>query len=178
MYVSEEHIAEMKRAYRVIGAPLSATPSSIKQAYRRLVKRWHPDLYKGGTEEYAEATQMTKLINESYALIGDAPLRFYADAYPTAYATARQAARPAQRVAEVPKVDSILKFTWLEFWVRFICGAVFGALFGFRAFIFQYQQPRVFAFGIIASAVVFAIAATYAGDKFWHAFFGRWWMWW
>lgn len=168
----------MKHAYQVLGVPLSATSASIKQSYRKLVKRWHPDLYKGGTEEYATATQMTKLINQSYALIGDAPLRFYVDAYPSAYAATRRAARPTQRVADVPKVESILKFTWLEFWVRFICGAIFGALFGFRVFMFQYQQPRAFVLGIIGSAVVFGLAATYGGDRFWHAFLGRWWMWW
>jgi DnaJ-class molecular chaperone len=188
MAIPEEHIAELKHAYQVLGVPLSATSASIKQSYRQLVKRWHPDLYKSGTEEYAEATQMTKLINEAYALIGDAPLRFYVDAFPTAYAAARQAARPApeaqrtKQSQEYPKVESIFKFSWLEFWIRFVLGAFFGAMLGFggiaRRYVFDAPSMSAFAFVIVASAIVVGLAAACAGDEFWHTAFGRWWMWW
>jgi len=168
----------MKHAYQVLGVPLSATPTSIKQAYRQLVKRWHPDLYKSGTEEYADATLMTKSINESYSLIEDAPLRYHADAYSPAYAAARQAARGGSKDPGYPKVDSILRFTWFEFWVRFVVGAIWGAAFGFRLGLYPYSNPHFFVPGIVFSSVAWAFIVAFACDGFWHSFFGRWWMWW
>lgn len=69
MPVTDDQIEELKHAYQVLGAPLSASPSLIKQTYRQLIKRWHPDIYPTGTEAYAEATQMTTLINGAYSEI-------------------------------------------------------------------------------------------------------------
>ena len=38
----------------------------IKENYRTLVKRWHPDHYAAGSAEQVEAAEMTRLINEAY----------------------------------------------------------------------------------------------------------------
>jgi hypothetical protein len=134
---------------------------------------------------------MTKLINEAYALIGDAPLRYFADAFHPSYAAARQAARPvsrpvsrpapapnAQPAGEYPKVESVLKFTWLEFWVRLVCGGIFGAMYGFAGGARYYRSPGEFIAGVIIAASVVALLAVSAGDGFWQWFLGRWWMWW
>ena len=173
MYVSEEQIAELKHAYQVLGVPLSATSASVKQAYRKLVKRWHPDLYQTGTEEYGEANQMTKMINDSYSLIQDAPLRYYHEAFHQDYV----AARPRVPDPGYPKVDSIFKFSWFEFWVRLIGGAIWGAMFGFRVGLYYYNNDHAFIACIIFSSIAWTLIVTFAGDRFWQEFFGRWWIW-
>jgi hypothetical protein len=153
VYVSEEQIAELKHAYQVLGVPLSATSASVKQAYRKLVKRWHPDLYQTGTEEYGEANQMTKMINDYVA------------------------ARPRVPDPGYPKVDSIFKFSWFEFWVRLIGGAIWGAMFGFRVGLYYYNNDHAFIACIIFSSIAWTLIVTFAGDRFWQEFFGRWWIW-
>jgi hypothetical protein len=189
--IPDEHIAELKHAYQVLGVPLSATSASIKQSYRRLVKRWHPDLYQSGAVEHAEATLMTKAINESYSFIENAPLRYFVNAFRPSYAAARQTVRPvtrpvsesaspndaAQKVGEYPRVESILKYTWAEFWIRFVCGGILGAMCGFRIGVRYYSSPGSFVAGIIAGAIILALVAVVAADGFWQWFLGRWWIW-
>jgi hypothetical protein len=176
---SEEQIAELKHAYQVLGLPLSATPLAIKQSYRTLVKRWHPDVYACGTQKQADATQMTKMLNESYALIQDAPLRYNVGAFREDYS----ASRPPVNNPDYPKVDSIFKFSWVEFWLRFAIGAIWGAFFGFRFGLRLYMgvipvsdPDKAFFACIIVSTVVWAFIVATAGDKFWQEFFGRWWL--
>jgi len=96
---------------------------------------------------------MTKAINESYSSIVNAPLRYFADAFRPSYAaaTVRPVTRPmpepaspnvasgrAQKVGEYPRVESIQKYTWAEFWIRFVCGGIFGAMCGFRTGVRYY----------------------------------------
>ena len=170
-------IVELKHAYRVLDLPLSASASSIKDAYRKLVKRWHPDLYPEGTPAQIEATQMTKLINEAYTEIKSAPLRYYVEACPPAYVRSRRAARsaPDERTTttqRLPRTD------WIEFCVRFVCGAGVGALLGFRALLLHYDRPSSFVLGVAAIMLGVGFGAALFGDNFWHSLFRRWWMWW
>ena len=172
-----DQIAELKHAYRLLDLPLSASPTSIKNTYRKLVKRWHPDLYPDGTPTQIEATQMTKLINEAYLAIKSAPLRYYVEACPPASVKSRQETRPSsdERSATtrpLPRTD------WLEFWVRFVCGSVLGALLGFRALLFHYDRPSSFVQGVVAITFACGLGAALFGDKFWHTLLRRWWMWW
>src|SRR5437879_4957777 len=75
--MTEFEIDELRRAYQLLDVPHSSSKRSIKQAYRRVTKRWHPDRYASGTPAHAEATQMMKLINEAYSQMANAPLRYY-----------------------------------------------------------------------------------------------------
>lgn len=77
MLTTEFEIEELRRAYQLLDVPYSASERAIKQAYRRVTKRWHPDRYAGEIPAHAEATQMMKLINEAYSQIANAPLRHY-----------------------------------------------------------------------------------------------------
>jgi hypothetical protein len=72
----DDQVAEWKHAYQVLGVPHYASAHVIKAAYRKLVKRWHPDLYAAGTSEHADATQMSMLINQAHSGIAHAPLRY------------------------------------------------------------------------------------------------------
>jgi curved DNA-binding protein CbpA len=79
-------IENLAHAYRVLDVPQDASARTIKTSYRKLVKRWHPDRYKPGSDEHREATQMTSLLNAAYARIQDAPLRpGYATPFSTWY---------------------------------------------------------------------------------------------
>ena len=80
MRVDESQLSRWKHAYQVLGVPLAASANSIRQAQRRLVKRWHADLYQVGTQGHTDATHMTVLFNEAYAAIERAPLRYFVEA--------------------------------------------------------------------------------------------------
>lgn len=177
----DERISELKHAYVVLDVPLTASALSIKQAYRKLVKRWHPDLYASGKPEHAEATRMTQAANDAYAAIQDAPLRYYAG-NSAGRATGATASVPAgvprptgARTQEPPKVDR------LEFWVRFVCGAIAGVLLGFRALMYSgFYSLTVHRVGlaIVAMMLGCGLAAARFGDDFWRVAFSRWWLWW
>lgn len=59
-------------AYKVLGVSKNDDLSSIKKAYRKLVREYHPDIIKsqGKDEEYMkEATAKTQEINQAYEMI-------------------------------------------------------------------------------------------------------------
>ena len=51
--------------YEVLGVPRTATDDEIKAAYRKLAKKYHPDL-NGGS---AQAEAKMKEVNEAYTLL-------------------------------------------------------------------------------------------------------------
>ena len=191
-----------KHAYRVLDAPLSASPATIKQSYRKLMKRWHPDLFASGSAGQVEASNMTRIINEAYASIGRAPLRYYAEPRtPTPQAPARaghavyagvpQSQRTAWR-AEPARAsearsagrngdDPYPNADRIEFWVRLIMGLGFGLFFGLVASLEVYVHvgtdlwiPIAIAVGVTAAVTVGSVKQ---GDKFWHSFFNNWLEW-
>ncbi|MGH7796161.1 MAG: J domain-containing protein [Candidatus Binatia bacterium] len=60
--------------YQVLGVGRSASADEIRSAYRELVKRHHPDLFRAAGEK-AEATEKLRQINEAYAVLGNAERR-------------------------------------------------------------------------------------------------------
>ena len=56
--------------YDILGVNRNASPEDIKRAYRRLVKQFHPDIYKGD-----DANEKIKEINEAYEVLSDADKR-------------------------------------------------------------------------------------------------------
>lgn len=84
-----------KDYYSTLGVPKNAPDKDIKAAYRKLARKWHPDVNPG--DKAAEAK--FKLINEAYETLSDADKRKKYDQYGSdadqaeAYARAQQQAR-------------------------------------------------------------------------------------
>jgi hypothetical protein len=74
-------------------------------------------------------------------------------------------------IGTFPKTDR------LEFWVRFVCGALFGALVSIRLVLDLFDQPAVLVMSIVAAVLGFGFAAARYGDKFWYSIFRHWWFW-
>ena len=53
--------------YKVLGVSPDASDEDIKRAYRKLAKKYHPDLNPGDTE----AEQKFKEVNEAYEVLSD-----------------------------------------------------------------------------------------------------------
>lgn len=55
--------------YEILGVERKATEKEIKTAYRKLARKWHPDLHTGKDKDKAE--EKIKLINEAYEVLSD-----------------------------------------------------------------------------------------------------------
>ncbi len=60
-------MAEKRDYYELLGIQKGASDEEIKKAYRKMAKKYHPDLNKGD----AEAEQMFKDVNEAYSVLSD-----------------------------------------------------------------------------------------------------------
>lgn len=59
--------------YQVLDVSPNATQSEIKNAYRNMIKAFHPDYYRGSNKEFAE--RKTKELNEAYETLSNPLLR-------------------------------------------------------------------------------------------------------
>ncbi len=55
---------------------------------------------------------------------------------------------------------------WLEFWVRFVCGALLGAFLGIAVMQSETSAEHVWV-AVLAGGVVCGLAAAWFGDRFW-----------
>lgn len=72
---------EYKDYYQTLGVDRTASADDIKKAYRKQVRKYHPDVSK-----HKDADAKTKEINEAYEVLGDADKRAAYDARGRAYA--------------------------------------------------------------------------------------------
>ncbi len=62
-------LAEKRDYYEVLGVDRTADEKEIKKAYRKLARKYHPDVAEEGKKE--EATEKFKEISEAYAVLSD-----------------------------------------------------------------------------------------------------------
>jgi len=67
-----------KDYYEVMGVTKEATQDDIKKAYRKLAKKWHPDLHPDNREE---AEKKFKEVSEAYEVLSDTEKRAMYDRY-------------------------------------------------------------------------------------------------
>src|SRR5438093_2620395 len=60
---------EIAQFYRILELEPGASPEVVKQAYRELVKIWHPDRFPNDPKFQKRANEKTKEINEAYKKI-------------------------------------------------------------------------------------------------------------
>ncbi|MEH2268471.1 MAG: dynamin family protein [Nostoc sp.] len=62
---------KITRAYSILGLPANASLAEVKQAYRTLVKKWHPDLFVNQPQLQKQAQEKMHLVNEAYTILSD-----------------------------------------------------------------------------------------------------------
>lgn len=62
--------------YQILEIPQTASPSEVKKAYRRLAKKYHPDLNPS-----LEASRKIRLINDAWEILSDSTSRNLYDLY-------------------------------------------------------------------------------------------------
>lgn len=62
---SEENSLE-KKYYKILEIEYGANFNSIKKAYKKLLKKYHPDLFQSKPEKLKSAQEVTRQINEAY----------------------------------------------------------------------------------------------------------------
>lgn len=177
MAVEERQIEEWKKAYRVLDVPATASALAIKSNYRKLIKRWHPDRPATGGSTAADAAMMTRLINEAYDLVKNAPLRYYTGETAKKPDEKKEAETKIRRVNEVDLSKMFFNEKRIEYAVRIVCGVVSGALVGLSISVDIFRADTEVVVAIAVCAIGFAAGAVKYGDKFWRVIFGKWWMW-
>lgn len=64
---------KIARAYRILKLEPSASLAEVKQAYKTLVKKCHPDLFVNQPQLQKQAQEKMRLINEAYDILTDNP---------------------------------------------------------------------------------------------------------
>ena len=79
--------------YAILGVARDADPAQIQQAYRRLAKRYHPDMHQAST------TEPMQRLNQAWAILSNPARRARHDSDPSRSATSQADAQsgPARR---------------------------------------------------------------------------------
>ncbi|MEA5578991.1 dynamin family protein [Anabaena sp. UHCC 0451] len=60
---------KIARAYQVLGLQPTASFAEVKQAYKTLVKKWHPDLFMNQPQMQKQVQEKMRLVNEAYNIL-------------------------------------------------------------------------------------------------------------
>jgi hypothetical protein len=121
---------------------------------------------------------MMKLINEAYAAAAHAPLRYHIESYPRAWDKRKQTTATQDGETSKPQRDTLPITNRLEFWTRFVIGALVGAFISLRLAVDLYNQPKLLAACVTGLILGFAFCSARYGDRFWSKILESWWLWW
>ena len=108
-----------KDYYEILGVPRNASQDEIKRAYKKLIKKWHPDLNPNNREE---AEKKFKEIQEAYEVLSDPEKRAMYDKFGYVGDVPPSGGGGGYSYdGRIPSLDEILK----EFF-----GETFGGFFG------------------------------------------------
>jgi replication fork clamp-binding protein CrfC len=62
---------KITNAYRILGLQPNASFAEVKQAYKTLVKKWHPDLFVRQPKMQEEVQKKMRLVNEAYNILDE-----------------------------------------------------------------------------------------------------------
>ena len=143
-----------------------------------MIRRWHPDkaLNQGANE--LDATRMSQLINDAYAEIAAAPLRYRSSSAGLHDRVAPVCSNPPTAHVSIEKPLWLPRPEQMEFWVRLICGGVFGAMLGAVTSMDLAVHLREFVLAVSLGTIACAYGAIRYGDKFWYWIFGKSWLLW
>ncbi|MEH1891949.1 MAG: dynamin family protein [Nostoc sp.] len=68
---NQAQIDKITHAYDILGLQANASQAEIKQAYRTLVKKWHPDLFVNQPQLLKQAQEKMHLVNEAYTILSE-----------------------------------------------------------------------------------------------------------
>ena len=180
MALTWREVERLKRDYHLLDVQTSASAQVIRHAFHRMVKRWHPDLYSSGSREQQEATQIMKQINDAYANIRHAPLRYHIGSYPEVREPpARSSYQGAPSTVSTRYRENLPVTDRMEYWVRCTCGALFGFFVSTWAMILLSRHALIAL--LICGVITLSCACTSAryGDSFWYRILGSSWrLWW
>ncbi len=93
-----------KDYYEILGVPRDATQEEIKKAYKKLIKKWHPDLNPNNREE---AERRFKEIQEAYEVLSDPKKRAMYDRF--GYVGEDVGSGGYEYSGRIPSLDEILR---------------------------------------------------------------------
>lgn len=138
-----------KDYYQFLGVSKDATPEQIKDAYRKLAFKYHPDRNK---EDPAAAEKM-KQINEAYAVLSDQAKRKEYDTYRESYGSfASQKFRESYSDEDIFKgsdINQILEEMSRAFGFRNF-DEIFKEFYGSKYQTFVFRSPGFFGRGFIS----------------------------
>ncbi|MHC5599396.1 MAG: dynamin family protein [Nostoc sp.] len=62
---------KITRAYSILELQVNASQAEVKQAYRTLIKKWHPDLFVNQPQLLKQAQEKMHLVNEAYTILSE-----------------------------------------------------------------------------------------------------------
>lgn len=122
--VADVPVDDCLAAYRTLEIDARASATAIRQRYRELATRYHPDKWPHASQEQASASARMAEINAAYQLIRDAPLEDCVLPEETIPEPTTEEQRD-ERIREVHALDLAVERT-----LRFAAGAGVGLLLG------------------------------------------------
>lgn len=155
---SENDLQKLQRAYHLLEVRPTASAFVIKQSYRQLAKRWHPDKWLMQTVDQHHATEKMKDVNSAYMLIRHAPLRYHGSTIDE-----EKVGRDSTSTLKSTSGHGLIN-DGTENVVRFFCGAIIGFVL---ALVFMVKEIPGAIVYTTCIPTLFGWLAMHLGDNFW-----------